>query len=251
MKLHPLAQKAISRKSIIALTEQLVAEYIQEKRWNNPDDIRLDIQEMHELILYPASEYRLITSLELGYLEDEKVLGKTIPKEKTILIDSAIAPPNADPRYAFTFAHEYGHGILHSEQQELFRCSPKRIATSTHKDLHEIQANIFSEHLLMPDDLVKFKFQSCYKPSAPLRYFKRGEYWIEAFGVSRRVRIDSYTAYCEALAHPLRPYFSNVSITSLALKIHRLGLIQNYSGEAFFENPMGIKNIMRRMTLVN
>lgn len=251
MKLHPLAQKAISRKSIITLTEQLVAEYIQEKRWKNPDDIRLDIQEMHELILYPAAEYRLITSLGLGYLEDEKVLGKTIPKEKTILIDSTIAPPNADPRYAFTFAHEYGHGLLHSEQQELFRCSPKRIATPTPKDLHEIQANIFSEHLLMPDDLVKFKFQSCYKPLTPLRYFKCGEYWIETFGVPRRVRVDSYTAYCEALAYPLRPYFSNVSTTSLALKIHRLELVQNYSGEVFFENPMGIKNIMRRMTLAN
>lgn len=239
----------VSSDSIITLAERCVSEYLHQKRFRRLEAVRIDLQEMYEMVLYPAYEYQVITSVDLGYHNGEKVLGKTIQKERTILLDPSISPPNLDPRYTFTFGHEQGHGILHARHQELYRCAPTgALETTANKGTPESQANLFSEHLVMPDGLVKCKFQLCYRPTTPFRYLGRGNYGFETFGDKMKRLIDSYTEFCEVLARPLARDFSNISITSLALKIHKLGLVQNYTSETIFEEPTLIRHILRNMT---
>lgn len=248
MKALATLRRSRPNGSIQSLARQHVVRYSQEKGWKKLEDIRLDIQEIHEMILYPEFEYSVVTTVPLGYLEDEKVLGKTIPEERVILIDPSIAPPNQDPRYVSTFGHEWGHGILHPDAPKAFRCSGKRIfAKESDEHSREIQANLYFEHLLMPDPLVKAQFYACYRPSAPFQYFRPGVYYLDTFGGNRRAMIHSYTELCRALAYPLTGYFSNVSRASLALKLHKLGLVVNHTRERIFEETTHIGYIMREM----
>ncbi len=244
-----MGQVAVARstrpRSIKALAASYVDQYIAEKKWKSLQDIRLDIQDLYEMILYPEHEYRMISGVPLGYHEDEKVLGKTIPDEKLILIDDSISPPHRDPRHVSTAAHEWGHAIFHAGRTELFRCSKRQVFDAS-EDL-ERQANSFFEHLLMPDDLVKAQFYECYQPTTPFRYLGRRDYYFNAFGGSRRLLIDSYTEFCRALAYPLTPYFSRVSKSSLGLKFHKLGLVQNFTSERIFAETTHIGYIIREM----
>ena len=247
MKLATLPKKRITKDYVINLTHNYISDYLHEKNWKKIEDIKLDVHEIYESILYPQFEYKLITSIKLGYIEDMKILGKTITKDRVVLVDNSIAPPNKDPRYIFTLGHEFGHSVLHTDAKELFRCTPKEIFTNTNKDIREIQANYFSEYLLMPDDLVKCKFNQCYKPTSPFKYYGAGQYWFDVFGSARKVKIESFKGFCKMLAYPLTPYFSDVSKESLAYKINNLGLVKNYSDEKMGQNVFHIGAILGDM----
>lgn len=166
----------IKKESIISLAERLVTEYVNEKGWQRVNEVRLDLQEIYETVLYPQFEYQLIQSIDLGYKDNAKVLGKVNNDDKVILIDRSISPPNDDPRFAFTLGHEFGHSVLHQEENEQFRCSSEDIFQHAANDTKEIQANLFAENLLMPKKYVLIFFQHCYNPNKPFTYMGRGDY---------------------------------------------------------------------------
>jgi hypothetical protein len=243
MRLAAPVTKYISRDSIKRLTFGLIQEYVREQGWRRLDDLKLDLQGIYECVLYPRFEYEIITSSDLGFLNDMKILGKTIPKERVVMIDPVISPPVFDPRYTFTLGHEFGHGVLHSQENISFRCTKDGIFGTGQYDLQEVQANTFSENLLMPDSFVHAKFLECYHPTAPVPYIGKGKYWFEEYGVKSSWIISSYTDFLIRLARPLTNFFSNVSKTALALKVQGLGLVNNRTRERFMRNPMRIKNI--------
>ncbi len=248
LELAPKKRK-ITKQQILDLTNDLIDEYIREKNWRTPEDIRLDIQDMYETVIYPRIEYTLVTSLNLGHLENNKILGKTVPQERVILLDNSISPPNYDPRYPFTFGHEIGHAFCHTDEPESFRCSQDEISSTDSLSPKEADANFFSANFLMPEFLVKLNFHRCYNPKRPFAYYGKGqEYCFTAYGSTRIIRIDSYSHFCVTLAKPLTTFFSNVSKTSLGLRIHNLGLVLNYSKERILEDVSNIGSILKNIS---
>ena len=135
-----------------------------------------------------------------------------IRKENDFCSGSSPSPPNYDPRYPFTFA------------------------------------NFFAANFLMPETLVKLNFHRCYNPKKPFAYYGKGkDYCFTAYGATQIIRINSYSHFCFTLAKPLTSFFSNVSKTSLGLRIHNLGLVLNYSGEEILEETLYIGNVVRNL----
>ena len=79
------SRKRITREGIKDLTANLWREHFDEMGWTKPDQIRMDIRELYETTLYPKYEYELITSVDLGYVGDSKVLGKVVMEDKVVL----------------------------------------------------------------------------------------------------------------------------------------------------------------------
>ncbi len=222
----------VTSQSIKALAAKLVTEHINEHGWRLLSDFCLDLNEIYESVLYPRYEYKVESNYDLGFRNGQKVLGKTIPKDRVVLIDKSLVKGGKDSRYPFTYGHEFGHAILHPEVP-LFRCVQQDIFAKRHSDKKEVQANLFSEHFLMPDGLVAAMLDRCYDLSSPIRYIGPREYWFEPYGARQIFRIKSYTHLCLAIAAPLCIRFANVSKTSLGLKIHKLRLILNSTNERF------------------
>jgi len=235
----------ITRDSIKALTYSLIQEYIREKGWRYLNEFTLNLKDLYEIILYPHFEYKVVTSVDLGFYEDMKVLGKTITKEKVILIDPSISPPNVDPRYPFTFGHEFGHGVLHVDASESFRCTQESIFGRRHTNIRETQANTFSANLFMPDNLVVAQFRCCYEQAHPFRYIGRRRYWVKRFGASIPIDVTSFSHFCIQIAAPLCFRFGNISKTSMAIKLQGLGLIENHTNEEFDNEATKIGDVLR------
>jgi Zn-dependent peptidase ImmA (M78 family) len=247
-----LAPSPLSKDQIIHLANGYVERYRDIKGWAHPGQMIIDIHDMYENIFYPDHEYKLITSVNLGFQGNNKVLGKTIStrKEKAVLIDSTISPPKADPRYVFTLGHEFGHSILHPKQKVSFKCSSDEVFIKPHPPtddagIIEFQANCFAEHLLMPEQLVRLHFDNCFKPKGLFRYFRAGEYGFGNWGGYRKRHVGSYTEFCIELARPIRHYFSNVSVSSLALRLHKLNLVANFSNEQIFDESTLIAHVLK------
>ncbi len=223
------------RNNIINLVIKILDQYTRENGYFSPDDTIINIDEIYESVIYPEYEFERYTNIDLGFIEntEEKILGKTIPKEKVILIDKSIAPESGDPRYVFTLAHEIAHALLHSGLKPLFRCTSKSIKKQT--DIYEKQANYCAQNLLMPKDLVFYRFVKYYMPSKPIFYIGEGTYCLGWHGRGKMQYFDSYRDYCKALARPLRGYFSNISMESLGGRLCKLGLIQNRTNETYFD----------------
>jgi len=236
----------LSQRDIELIANELLHEYCDANGWKYQHQIYIDLQGFYEAVLYPRFEYELIMNIDLGYDEGSKVLGKVIPKERVVIIDSSLAPPNKDPRYPFTLGHEFGHGVLHKKGNRFFRCTEKKVFQAQQGDIKEIQANIFSSCLLMPGSLVGFRFQECFGTNRPVRYAGPGYYYFNIEGNDRRYYIDSYTGLCCLLATPLQRYFFNTSKQSLGLKIHKLGLVKNCTAEKFGENNNLLGNILSK-----
>lgn len=235
----------LTKEVVVQKANYVINEYVKIKNWKKPEDLRLDLNDIYENVIYPEFEFKVINSIKLGYYRDEKILGKTVFKDRVVLIDQSIAPSTGDPRYAWTVAHEFGHAINHSGNKDLFRCTTNNIFNKS--DILEIQANWFAEHIIMPEWLVKFRIQQCYKPEKPFRYDKPGSYWFTPFGVSRKVYIESYTHFCKVVVSPIKEYFCNISKESFALKIHKMGLVQNCSKEELFKKEAHIGNSGRNI----
>jgi hypothetical protein len=229
---------------IIEITEQILSQYVREMGWTDADQFSLNLQDVYETVLYPDYNYSLDTTTDLGFIEDQKVLGQTIPKERVVLIDQEIAPPNKDARYTFTLGHEFGHSVLHSEKGRAFRCTPSSIFGKIEREHFEMEAKLFAGELIMPAGAVHHLFKKCYNPPGPFRYLGRRKYWFTAFGVSREIKINSYTQYCTTLAGPLTRYFSDVSKLSLGWRVHKLKLAHNLSRDDFWKDKTHIRTIM-------
>ncbi len=223
--------------NIINLVTIILDQYTRENGYFSPDDAIIDINEIYDNVIYPEYEFGLYTDMDLGYMEDteEKVLGKTIPKDRVILIDKSIAPESGDPRYTFTLGHEIGHGLLHADKKQLFRCSSKSISMQT--DLYEKQANYFAENLLMPDKLLMHRFYQYYELTKSMVYAGNGTYWLGGHSRSREYHVDSLQDYYKVLAKPLTKYFSNISKESLGYKLSKLNIVQNRTDESFYGMP--------------
>ena len=94
MKLATCSATSYSRDEIKRLTFDIVQQHVREKGWSRLRQIKLDVQEIYESVLYPRYEYDVDTTCDLGFVGDMKVLGKTIPQERIVLVDRSIAPPN-------------------------------------------------------------------------------------------------------------------------------------------------------------
>lgn len=232
LTVHPaLSRKCITRDYIKTLTDALWKEHIDAMGWGKRDQVRLDLSELYETVLYPKYEFELITNMDLGFVGRVKVLGKVIVEDKVVLVDHSISPPNDHPQFIFTLGHEFGHSVLHPMKREMFRCTQPMIARPDQYDKLEIEANAFSENLLMPDKWVHWRFLHCYRTKRPFIYIGKRDYWFSPNGVSSRYSVSSYTDFCTLLGLPLRKYFSNTSKTSMSLKMHRLGLVENRTRE--------------------
>jgi len=228
--------RGMYKDSIKALTLDIIQEYIREMGWTKPKEFIIDLRDIYETVLYPRYECQLITDMDLGNHEDRKVLGKFIGKDRVVLVDKSISPPARDARFTFTLGHEFGHAVLHPGGHRLFRCSNKDIFSSSKESTMEIQANLFSENLIMPDKLVYQIYCMCYQRIRPFRYVGPGDYIIYAHGIDRKIRIFSYTDLCRILAGHMVMRFSNISKISLGLKLHKLGLISNHTYEKYDVN---------------
>lgn len=226
-----------SANNIRDLAKRCLEQYMEEKGYYRLEDMLINIDEIYQNVIYPKYEFELLTNYDLGFITDtdEKILGKTIHKERVILIDKSIAPESRDPRYTFTLGHEMGHVELHPYIKQPFDCSSKSIAMQT--NLYEKQANIFSINLLMPENLVRHRFSQYYNPSKPINYIGEREYWFGRPGRNRKYYISSFQDYCKKYARPLTGYFSNISKESLGYRLYGLGLIQNATKESSYGMP--------------
>lgn len=104
---------------------------------------------------------RIDLDADLGVMPTgEKILGRFISVPRSILVDSSLHPDTG--RFNFTFAHEFGHFVLHRKLRLKGDYDPNEI-TDTQRDLVtgkknlstprnwiEWQANRFASCILMP-----------------------------------------------------------------------------------------------------
>ena len=221
----------LTKREIADKAEVLTGEYIRQMDWKQPEDMMLNIDELYESTIYPAYELKFRKGIDLGGEDDSKVLGKWITDENTALIDRSISPPNRDARYAFTIGHEFGHGVLHSEQRTLFRDTSATVFGGKAHGPLEVEANLFATHLLMPGWLVRQQFQNCYRPNRPVAYLGPGRYTLDAFGYCHPRTVRTLDEFCRAMARPLQIFFYGVSKQSLGIRLLNLGLVRNANPE--------------------
>jgi hypothetical protein len=239
-----MKRKIYTKQDIINLANWCLNKYVAEMGWAKPYQIIIKIQDIYEAVIYPLYELSLITNIDLGEHDNCKVLGKTISAEKTILIDKTISFPNKDARFTFTFGHEIGHGILHPYEKQLFRCTDYMINNPI--DLLEMQANVFAEHLIMPHNLVIYRYKEHYNTNRVFRYVGVGDYCFNG----RSCYICSPEHLACKLAEPLIPYFSYVSKESLGYTINHAGIIQNEAIGAYGRQNSCLKKNIRSINEV-
>ena len=81
----------LSRNEIKAITQVIISEYLEEMNWKNDEDIRLNLQEIYETVIFPNFECQLVTDCDLGSIGSKKILGKYIGKDKVVLIDKSLS----------------------------------------------------------------------------------------------------------------------------------------------------------------
>ena len=81
-----------------------------------------------------------------------------------IIYNSAVS---SEGRKRFTIAHEFGHYILHRNQQSEFSCGTDDIETGDSRDI-ELEADLFASTLLMPLD--DFRRQVDGQIGCPVRF---------------------------------------------------------------------------------
>lgn len=126
---------------------------------------------IHDILKYITGKDNLIiTSEDMGVLNNTKILGRIIISKRLICFDKDLSNDiHKRPIFRFTIAHEIGHWILHSEKplildrtQKILRelidtedsiMSKKTLITS--RDWVEHHANVFAAALLMPSELYK------------------------------------------------------------------------------------------------
>lgn len=249
MGLSILRRKAATRLGNIATcAEALTQTYLDEFGYERLEEIALDMDELYQSSIYPKYELELVRDQDLGFHGREKVLGQTIPKKRLVFVDRTIATPGRDKRSSFTYGHEFGHGVLHTDQGSLFR-STERDFSNPDIDRLEKEANCFAEHLLMPELLVLLFFKRAFDRFPPIKYRGPGPYTFCAFGKDVTLAINSISDFCLAYAGFLSPRFFSISKSSLALRLWRLKFIQSTVPEKFdFAQPQWWGNALHEDT---
>jgi hypothetical protein len=214
----------LSKKEVIETAYKIFRLYVYEMNLTGEYDYKINLKDIFDSVIYPEYEFDLRTDISLGYLQKEKILGKTIPKDRVILLDPSIKQASKDPSYTFTFSHEIGHAAMHSKNRQYFRCTNSSI--SNEKDLLEVQANIFAQNLIMPYPLVKYRFYKYYRQENFI-YTGKGRYCINK---SYRY-VDNLMDYCRQLVAPLTSFFSDISKESFAYTMFNMGFIINRTNE--------------------
>ncbi len=92
-----------------------------------------------------------------------------VPKENKsrwlIIYNNRLVVPS---RINFTLAHEFGHYMLHRDEQTLFECSSEDVSRFTDEAEREAEANEFASQLLMPPH--DFRNQKQSRNTAQRRY---------------------------------------------------------------------------------
>ena len=188
----------------------------------------LNIDDFYKLIFYQLYEYRLITCIDLGSDDrGQKILGKMLMDEKVILIDKSISPPNINPLYIITLAHEMAHVVCH----EVLKENPAISGQTDLEDLIEAQADRFSEQLLMYNDLVRMRFEQFYGKGASFEYDGPHSYIIGKPGGDKSFYADSLMSYLKQVAEDLTACFFGLPKDILGLRLLKLGFIKNNSAE--------------------
>lgn len=208
---------------IYSTARSVLSKYCREMGWKHLQDIRLDIQDIYDTIIYPEYEFALYTSIALYNDGEEEIWGKTVIDDKVILIDNRLKKD--DPEYTHTLAHEIGHALLHNQKDQTFEYRPDRSRGIYDPQLvNELHADCFMEHLLMPYELVEVGYQSIYSD----RYFVYtgpGDYNLK----DGPCYVESLDELVEKLAMTLSSFFPNISIEKLGIKLKQFGFIENKS----------------------
>lgn len=96
---------------------------------------------------FPDSPIERVEGEVLGEFEG-MLAAKKSQSKWMILYNSAVV---SEGRKRFTVAHEFGHYILHRDQQSRFECGAGDIAAGDNQDI-ELEADQFASTLLMPLD---------------------------------------------------------------------------------------------------
>lgn len=223
-----------SEAEIVHITGSLLKSYNENCGYRTIDAMKIDIMDIYDSVIYPEREIHLDMTSNLRTRNNRKVLGWTTRDETgaiLIRIDVSIAPRTKDPRFPFTLAHELGHAWMHQDQQLYTTAtSPSSI------NIIEGEANLFAKHLLMPRELVIYRFEQHYEMKKPFRITGPGEYYVN----NKKMKITNLAQLALKLAKPLVPCFSNVSPTCLVRRLVEIGLIkidleqQKNHGQNFF-----------------
>jgi hypothetical protein len=218
-------------EDIECYTRSLNFKLYQEMGEPRPEDYRPRIKDLYEAVIYPIHDISMHHDVELKIdAEDEMApLGAALPNERIILISPTISPPVNDPRYAFTAAHEIGHGIMHSTQLPLFRDTSRTLFEYSNSPL-EREANQFASSILMPRGPLRYYFRECYGQLRPLVYSGPKTYCFTRHGIPQKVYFDSFGEFKWAAAVPLVKHFYNVSKEALAIRLCALDLVRCASG---------------------
>lgn len=82
---------------------------------------------------------------DLGWEDDDRILGKTRPLQNTILISAHLRWPSERGRYRFTVAHEIGHWVLHRKLFLGMQVQPNLFANGdpVSEELVSLHRNVF------------------------------------------------------------------------------------------------------------
>jgi hypothetical protein len=187
-----------------------------------------DIDDFYASVFYPLYEYRLITDVDLGFDErGDKVLGKKLFNERTILVDKSISPPNTDSRYVVVLAHEMAHVVFHEALKDGAELSEREGL----EELAEKQANRFTEEFLMYCDLVKVRFERYYGKGKVFEYCGPGSYTMSTEKGDKKFYATTLVSHLEQIGGNLAPSFFGIAKKDLGIKLLRLGFIKNSSPE--------------------
>ena len=166
------------------------------------------------------------------------VLGATWVESKTMVINHCLIE-GAEGRISFTCSHEIGHWVLHRRYffEHFSRKNPQAIdpspaivcRISTSKMRGEWQADYFGACLLMPPREVQDAFEGVFGKEPLALYNKKS-----CFGCRSSLVLDPALDTVKEIAQRVIDYgdFTNVSRESMGYRLHELGLLVNFTGEA-------------------
>lgn len=225
----------MNQKKLLQAVSDIHEKYYRHKSKAEITQSSLDIDEIHELVIYPEREVYIVKNVDLEVKEIDGIkyrpLGKYIEGENLILISSEISE-KYDPRRPFVTAHELGHSEISGAEEEFF------IEGVYSNDDVEIAANAFAKFLLMPFWLLKHHFINSFGDN-PLVYSGPAVYCFhEKIYGDRQRTIYEFSHFCGEVARNLSQYFSHVSKQALGLRLYETGFIRNRSNQPFsLETP--------------
>lgn len=241
---HP---SRLTNKTIISIAGDISDLYAQLNGDVHPDLFSIAFDQVFDSVIYPHYEILLDEESDLGFHQDEKVLGFYDAESNAISLDRLFKNNSEIMRWKRTFTgwHELGHAILH--RSWLLTQKQKRISTSEQSLSYENearlerQANLFAAHAAAPQWFLDFVLKSTFDLTRPIRYIGPTTYDLYPRGCQRRCRATNLYDLCMNIAYAIRHRFGELSIEALTYRIQESRWIDNVSGplpENFVPRPM-------------